>query len=90
LFKFAGCYEATRTGGPDYADIAAVARDMAAFAPERIIRGANWPHNMIKTTDDHPDDARLLDLAVDWVGGDAAAQRMLVDNPARLFGFPKG
>jgi D-galactarolactone isomerase len=88
-FKFAGCYEATKTSGPDYPDIASVARDIADFAPERLVWGTNWPHNMIRQTADYPDDAHLLDLAMDWAGSDEARRTMLVDSPARLFGFAR-
>lgn len=86
-FKLAGCYETSRDGGPDYADIAAVARAMSAHAPERIIWGTNWPHNLIKHTQDYPDDARLADTVLSWIGDDAARRKMLVDNPSALFGF---
>jgi predicted TIM-barrel fold metal-dependent hydrolase len=30
----------------------------------------------------------MLDLLLDWVPDDAARRRILVDNPARLYGFP--
>ncbi|MEZ5535684.1 MAG: amidohydrolase family protein [Thiolinea sp.] len=84
-FKFAGCYESSRSGGPDYADIAAVAREMAAYAPQRIIWGTNFPHNMAQKTEDYPNDAHLLELALDWAGNAATQRRMLVDNPQELF-----
>ncbi|MFC6489455.1 amidohydrolase family protein [Nitratireductor sp. GCM10026969] len=87
-FKFAGCYESSRAGPPDYDDIADVARHMAAHAPERIIWGTNWPHNLIKRTEDYPDDAALLDTVLGWVP-QAYHRRVLVDNPAELFGFAK-
>ncbi|MBA5779424.1 amidohydrolase family protein [Stappia sp. F7233] len=85
-FKFAGCYESSRTGGPDYSDIAAVARKIAAYAPERIIWGTNWPHNQVRRTEDYPDDAGLLDLVLGWAP-QSALQSVLVDSPARLFDF---
>ena len=44
-FKFSGCYESSLSGGPDYADIAEVARVIANYAPQRIIWGTNFPHN---------------------------------------------
>lgn len=85
-FKFAGCYESSRAGPPHYEDIAAVAREMAAHAPERIIWGTNWPHNLVRRTADYPDDAVLLDTVLGWVPREHH-QRVLVDNPAELFGF---
>ncbi|SNZ07037.1 amidohydrolase family protein [Cohaesibacter gelatinilyticus] len=66
-FKFAGCYESSHSGGPDYRDIGAVARVIATHAPERIIWGTNFPHNMAARSEDYPCDASLLDLAASWV-----------------------
>ena len=86
-FKFAGCYESSRAGGPDYADIAAVAREIAAYAPERIIWGTNWPHNGAKRAEDYPNDAALLDTVLGWFGSQEARERALVENPQELFGF---
>lgn len=86
-FKFAGCYESSTTGAPDYADIAEVAREIATYAPERIIWGSNWPHNMAKTTAEYPDDASLTDTVLAWLPDDKARERALVDNPKHLFGF---
>ena len=84
-FKFAGVYESSRAGGPDYPDVAAVAREIAAHAPERIVWGTNWPHNMMRTTADYPDDAALLDTVLGWLPDDRARQLALVDNPAALY-----
>lgn len=87
-FKFAGCYESSRAGGPDYPDIAAIARIVAAHAPERIVWGTNFPHNGATSTEDYPDDAALLDLAMGWIPDDRGRHLALVENPESLFGFP--
>ncbi|SLN10131.1 2-pyrone-4,6-dicarbaxylate hydrolase [Roseivivax jejudonensis] len=84
-FKFAACYESSTAGPPDYDDVAEVARDMAAHAPERIVWGTNWPHNMAKTTDAYPDDAVLLDTVAAWFPSERAFRTALVDTPDRLF-----
>ena len=86
-FKFAGCYESSQAGAPDYEDIAAVGREIAAYAPERIVWGTNWPHNMTQTTADYPNDVALLDLVMEWVPDEATRQKLFVDNPADLFDF---
>lgn len=88
-FKFAGCYESSRSGGPDYADIAAVARELAAYAPERIIWGTNWPHNAAKRTEDYPDDVALLETVLGWFPDEKGRDLALVDNPEALFGFER-
>lgn len=86
-FKLAGCYESSRSGGPDYADIGAVARDIIAFAPERVIWGTNWPHNLAKTTEDYPDDGALLDTVLGWFDDPETRRKALVDTPEALFDF---
>ena len=86
-FKFAAPYESSRAGAPDYADVAALSRRIAAYAPERLVWGSNWPHNSV-ADGAWPDDAALLDLAMDWAGSDRARRLMLVESPARLFDFP--
>ncbi|MFN3953987.1 MAG: amidohydrolase family protein [Pararhodobacter sp.] len=86
-FKLAGCYESSRAGGPEYADVGAVAREIVAHAPERVIWGTNWPHNAASTPEAYPDDAALLDLLLDWAPDPAWQRQILVDTPTRLFGF---
>lgn len=86
-FKFAGCYEATLTSGPDYPDIARVARDIGIYAPERIVWGTNWPHNMALKTEDYPDDGALLDTVLSWLADGDARTKALVSNPAELYKF---
>lgn len=88
-FKFAGAYESSQKGGPDYEDVAAVAREVAAHAPDRIIWGTNWPHNLAKTTADYPDDRALTDTVLSWLPSDEARHMALVDTPEKLFGFDK-
>jgi D-galactarolactone isomerase len=87
-FKFAGCYESSRSGGPDYPDIAAIAKLMAIHAPERIVWGTNFPHNAARTTADYPDDAALVDTSLGWIPDDRGRHMALVDNPQTLYRFP--
>ena len=85
-YKLAGCYESSRTGGPDYTDVAAVTRTIAAHAPDRLIWGTNWPHNLAKTTAEYPDDAALTDTVLGWL--DEPTRIMaLRETPETLFGF---
>lgn len=86
-FKFAGAYESSKSGPPGFDDVAAVAREIAAYAPDRIIWGTNWPHNLVKRTEDYPNDADLADLVLSWLERPKDLQKVLVDNPAELFGF---
>ncbi|MBZ9537548.1 amidohydrolase family protein [Modicisalibacter tunisiensis] len=84
-FKICGGYEASVTGGPDYADVGAIARRIIRHAPERVIWGSNWPHVGVSRAA-YPDDAEQLDVLLDWADA-GARQRILVDNPAALYGF---
>lgn len=87
-FKLAGCYEASATGGPDYADVAALTGAVAAHAPDRTVWGTNWPHNLARRTEDYPDDAQLADTVLGWLPGEGARHATLVTNPEALYGFP--
>jgi predicted TIM-barrel fold metal-dependent hydrolase len=71
---------------PTYAAAREVARAYVAAAPERIVWGSDWPH---PTEAEKPDDAVLFDLLSEWAPDAATRQRILVDNPAELYGFPK-
>jgi len=83
--KICGAYEVSLTGGPDYSDVAGLAKRLIAHAPERLIWGTNWPHVAVPRSA-YPDDARQLDLLLDWASPDTR-QRILIDNPAELYGF---
>ena len=83
--KLSGAYMDTAAGPPGYADAGDVARAFIAIAPERMLWGTDWPHPTEATK---PDDAALLDLLGEWCGGDETLRRrILVDNPAALYGF---
>ncbi len=86
-FKFAGVYESSKTGGPDYADVAAVAREIADYAPERVVWGTNWPHNLAREQADYPDDAALTDTVLGWLSNENARHLALIENPQTLFGL---
>ncbi len=86
--KLSGAYADTKVGPPSYSDSSAVARAFAAAAPTRMVWGSDWPHPTEKL-DNKPDDAVLFDLLTVWVPDEAARKRVLVDNPAKLYGFPK-
>ncbi|WP_342452905.1 amidohydrolase family protein [Pararoseomonas indoligenes] len=86
--KLSGAYADTKSGPPAYADSSAVARAFAAAAPQRMVWGSDWPHPT-EAMDKKPDDAVLFDLLTNWVPDEAARKRILVDNPAELYDFPK-
>ena len=85
-FKIAGAYETSLEGAPAFADVAPVACRVIAHAPERIVWGSNWPHVGVPR-ERYPDDAVLLDSLLDWAPSDEVRRKILVDNPAALYGF---
>lgn len=82
--KLTGAYLNTTHGPPDFPDATRIARAYVAEAPDHLVWGSDWPHATEKTP---PDDARLFDLLTAWAGNEATRSRILVDNPARLYGF---
>ena len=86
--KLSGAYMDTKVGAAgNYADTVPVARGYATAAPERCVWASDWPH--VTAPDPKPDDAQLLDLLAEWVPDEAARRRILVDNPAELYDFPR-
>jgi predicted TIM-barrel fold metal-dependent hydrolase len=94
--KISGAADSVSTQ-PDLADVAPLARALVAANPQRILWGTNWPHpgsNRVegrKPTDLAPhvqtDDGRVLNLLPAWVPEAATRGLILVENPARLYGF---
>jgi predicted TIM-barrel fold metal-dependent hydrolase len=82
--KLSGAYIDTKVGAPTYQDSSAVARAYVKAAPERLVWGSDWPH---PTEQQKPDDAVLFDLLSDWAPDEAVRHRILVENPASLYGF---
>jgi predicted TIM-barrel fold metal-dependent hydrolase len=74
----------TKDGPPGYADITKVAQAYIQAAPERMVWGSNWPH---PNETAKPDDAVLFDLMSRWAPDEATRNRILVRNPAVLYGF---
>ncbi len=94
--KISGAYRASKLA-PDYADAAQLAQALIAANPDRIVWGTDWPHPDSVTppgkqvTDVTPlyqiDDGRLLNQLPVWAPDAATRKKILVDNPARLYGF---
>lgn len=83
--KLSGPYLDTQIGPPRYADVTRVAREYVKLAPERLVWGSDWPHPTER--DVKPDDAVLFDLVPQWAREEPNRRRILVDNPAALYGF---
>ena len=82
--KLSAPYESSKTGAPVYPETKPMARALVKAAPERMLWASNWPH---PNQEPSPDEGPLLDLLLEWADDDATRNRILVDNPARLYGF---
>jgi 2-pyrone-4,6-dicarboxylate lactonase len=82
--KLTGPYRISTTGLP-HADTVPFAHALLDAAPGRVVWGTDWPHVMTKGP--MPNDGELCDLLADWVPDPALRRRVLVDNPAALYGF---
>jgi len=82
--KLSGPYRFS-DGELPYDDVDAVARGLIAAAPQRMLWGSDWPHVMMKKR--MPNDGDLCDLLERWAPDAATRARILVDNPAELYGF---
>ncbi len=82
--KLTGAYRLSQQP-PLYPDMAPLARALVEAAPDRLVWGTDWPNVHFKGKP--PNAADLLDLLAGWVPDAAVRQRILVDNPAALYGF---
>ena len=72
--------------GPPYDDMRPIAEALIAARPDRVLWGSNWPHPIL-WQGVMPNDGDLLDQFMVWAGDAATRRQILVDNPARLYGF---
>lgn len=94
--KVTGSYRSSEKA-PDYPDVAPLAQALIQANVDRIVWGTDWPHPDTaavrgrKATDIAPplkiDDARLFNQLPVWAPDARTRKTILVDNPARLYGF---
>jgi predicted TIM-barrel fold metal-dependent hydrolase len=93
--KISGAYRSSTL--PDYSDVAPLARAVIAANVDRVLWGTDWPHPDSATvpgrkpTDVAPrlkvDDVQVLNQLPAWAPDAMVRRKILVDNPARLYGF---
>jgi 2-pyrone-4,6-dicarboxylate lactonase len=76
--------ERVSSKGPPFDDAVPFAQALIAAAPDRILWGTDWPHPNVKWM---PNDGDLVDLFPRMAPDAALQKKILVDNPARLYGF---
>jgi predicted TIM-barrel fold metal-dependent hydrolase len=81
---------------PDYADVAPFAKALISANVQRIVWGSDWPHPASPApghafTEITPlwqvDDGRIFNQLPVWAPEVAARKAILVDNPAKLYGY---
>jgi predicted TIM-barrel fold metal-dependent hydrolase len=76
----------SKIGPPSYPEATRIAQAFIKAAPERLVWGTDWPHPGIPKN--KPNDAQLFDLWSEWAS-EQTRNRILVQNPESLYGFPK-
>jgi len=74
-------------GGLPFRDVIPFAQAAIAAAPDRCIWGSDWPHGNTFEPGRIPNDGDLLDLLAEFAPDEVQRRRIMVDNPARLYGF---
>ena len=68
-----------------YADVLPFVHALVDAAPGQLLWGTDWPHTNI--AQGMPNDGDLCDLLAQWIPDPGVRQQVLVDNPARVYGF---
>ena len=77
--------ERISAAGPPFHDAVPFAQALIAAAPDRVLWGTDFPHPNI--TRHMPNDGDLVDLLALYAPDPELRRRIVVDNPARLYGF---
>src|SRR5262245_8874390 len=80
--KLTGVYRMSQA--PGFADATPLAQALAATAPDRLIWGTDDPHVSFA---DRTGSVSLFNLLGPWIPDQGTRRKVLVDNPARLYGF---
>ncbi len=75
--------ERVSVGKRPFRDAVPFARALIAADSSRILWGTDWPHPNI--TKDMPNDGELVDLFAEICPGEATREKILVDNPTRMY-----
>ncbi|MBL6955057.1 MAG: amidohydrolase family protein [Alphaproteobacteria bacterium] len=83
--KISGAYRVDDGGAPwPLAD--PFAETLINEAPDRLVWGSDWPHPHLQTSP-MPNDGDLFDRLLAWTPVAGVRQKILVDNPTRLYDF---
>ncbi|MDZ7809926.1 MAG: amidohydrolase family protein [Arhodomonas sp.] len=85
--KLTGPNRTSALPGPPFTDVAPFFDALRKARPDRCLFGTDWPH--VQLPGPMPNDAELVDEFLHLVPDPAERRTILVDNPARLYGFPE-
>ncbi len=95
--KLSGAYRVSLHTETMWNDAAPLAVALIDAAPDRLVWGSDWPHTgghagrkgSFKKIEPFQriDDSAALDALADWCSDKATLRRILVTNPAELYGF---
>lgn len=68
-----------------YRDVVPFVHALVTAAPDQMLWATDWPHTTI--TKKMPNDGDLCDLLEQWIPDPAVRMKVLVDNPAKVYGF---
>jgi len=73
--------------GLPFVEVIPFAQAVIAAAPDRVIWGTDWPHSNNFAPGRTPNDGDLVDLLAAFAPDEEVTRKILVDNPAALYGF---
>lgn len=85
--KLSGAFRMSQAG-PPWLDTVPMTQSLVQVAPDRVVWGSDWPHVGITEPAELPEYGALLDLLAAAIPDEAVRRRVLVDNPAKLYGLP--
>ena len=73
--------------GLPFIEVTPYAQAIIAVAPQRVIWGTDWPHSNNFSPGHTPNDGDLVDLLAAFAPDEGIRKKILVDNPAALYGL---
>ena len=87
--KISAVPQAHVPGSLPFLDMVPFAQAVIETAPDRVLWGTDWPHGNTFIPGRTPNEGDLLDLLAVMAPDENTRHRILVENPARLFGFSR-
>jgi len=83
--KLSGAYRISELDRHPFEDTDIFAKTIIEANEDRVVWATDWPHPSVEI--DMPNDGDLLDILLRWAPDENLRKKILVDNPAKLYGF---